>query len=474
MVRYLLAIGVSLAFCVPGFAQEKKRPPNIIHIVGDDIGFDDFSCFGSKVIATPHIDKIAKNGMKLTSFYAPHPYCTPSRAAILTGCYAQRVGCPKVLFPNDKSGLHASELTIANLLRRLGYRTGLIGKWHLGHLPQFQPTRFGFDLFFGIPYPNDHGPERLTFTEPKVSRGFPSIPLIRNEKTVEQPAQLATLPERFAAEAVKFIGDNKDKPFFIHYSNIETHIPWLVTKPFQFKSKAGLFGDAVECFDWQVGEILSALKKHGLDDNTLIVVSTDNGRLRNVSKELEGIYGHAAAVDPDLPSVLRGGKGQSRYEGGVRVPCVVQWPGKIQPGTESSQIAMGFDWFTTFAHAAGTEIPKDRIIDGKDLMPILRGEQKGTVPLHKEIFFYENYNLVAVREGKWKLVLPGGAKKLKGPAKAELYDLDADLGEKNDLAARNPDIVQRLQAVAERAREDLGDDLTKRPGKNRRPAGVAN
>jgi arylsulfatase A-like enzyme len=284
---------------VGALPAQEKRPPNIIHILGDDIGYDDFSCFGSKVIATPNIDNLAKNGMKLTSFYAPHPYCTPSRAAILTGCYAQRVGCPKVLFPNDRSGLHASELTIANLLRRLGYRTALIGKWHLGHLPQFQPTRFGFDLYFGIPYPNDHVPERLKLNEPGVSRGFPPMPLIRNEMVIEQPAQLATLPERFTAETVRFIEENKDKPFFIHYANIETHIPWLTTKPFHFKSKAGLYGDAVQCFDWSTGAIVAALKKHNLLDNTLIVVSTDNGRLRNVSKELEGIFGHAAAVDPD-------------------------------------------------------------------------------------------------------------------------------------------------------------------------------
>ena len=469
-MRFATLLAALFILATPLAAQE-KRPPNIIHILGDDIGYDDFSCFGSKVIATPNIDRLASNGKKFTSFYAPHPYCTPSRAAILTGCYAQRVGCPKVLFPNDKTGLHASEITIAALLRRLGYATGLIGKWHLGHLAQFQPTRCGFDLFLGIPYPNDHGPERLTFTEPKVTRGFPPIPLIRNEKVIEQPAQLASLPERFSGEAVKFIGDNKDKPFFLHYANIETHIPWLMTKPFHFKSKAGLYGDAVQCFDWQVGQIVDALKKHDLLDNTLIVISTDNGRLRTVSAELEGIYGHAAAVDASLPSVLRGGKGQSRYEGGVRVPCVMHWPKKIAAGTQTPEMATGFDLFTTFAKVAGGDIPKDRIIDGKDLTPLLF--EKDAMTPHKELWFYENYNLVAVREGKWKLVLPGGAKMKKGAGKTELYDLEADLGEKSDIAATNADVVQRLMAVVERAREDLGDDLTKRAGKNRRPAGEA-
>ena len=471
MARPILIAFVCAFTISDNVLAHEKRPPNIIHILGDDIGYDDFGCFGSKAIATPNIDKLARKGKRFTSFYAPHPYCTPTRAALLTGCYAQRVGCPKVLFPNDKSGLNSGELTIANLLRRLGYATGLIGKWHLGHLSQFQPTRFGFDLFLGIPYPNDHGPERLTFTEPKVTRGFPPIPLIRNEKVIEQPAQLASLPERFAAEAVKFIGDNKDKPFFLHYANIETHIPWLMTKPFHFKSKAGLYGDAVQCFDWQVGQIVDALTKHNLLDDTLIVITTDNGRLRTVSAELEGIYGHAAAVDATLPSVLRGGKGQSRYEGGVRVPCVMHWPTKIPPGTETAEMAAGFDLFTTFANIGGADLPKDRIIDGKDLSPLLFKKDAKTP--HQEIYFYENFNLVAVRAGQWKLVLPGGAKKMKGPAKIELYDLDADLGEKTNLAAAQPEVVQSLMAVVMRARDDLGDDLTKRPGKNRRPSGEA-
>lgn len=472
MARSLFAALICLTF-TSGLAAQEKRPPNIIHILADDVGYDDFSCFGSKHISTPNIDKLAKAGKKFTSFYAPNSYCTPSRAAMLTGCYAQRVGLVKVLFPNDKNGLQPSELTIANLLRRLGYATALIGKWHLGHLPEFQPTRYGFDLFLGIPYPNDHGPERLTFKDPKVTRGFPSIPLIRNEKIVEQPAQLASLPERFTAETVKFIGANKDKPFFIHHANIETHIPWLMTKQFHFKSKAGLYGDAVQCFDWQVGQIVDALKKHNLLDNTLIVVSSDNGRLRTVSAELEGIYGHAAAVDADLPSVLRGGKGQSRYEGGVRVPCVMHWPGKIPAGTETPEIAMGFDLYTTFARVAGAEIPKDRIIDGKDLTPLMFSEKNAKAPHKNGVYFYENFNLVSVRLEKWKLVLPGLPKMKKGPMKAELYDLDTDLGEKNNLAATQPEVVQRLMAVVEQARDDLGDDLTKRAGKNRRPIGEA-
>jgi arylsulfatase A-like enzyme len=469
MMRYLLVVLTALALVAPARAQDKKRPPNIVHILADDVGYDDFSCYGSKHISTPNIDKLATKGMRFTSYYAPHSLCTPSRAAMLTGCYGPRVGLQRVLFPNDKQGISSSEITIASLLRALGYATGLIGKWHLGHLLEFLPTRHGFDMYLGIPYPNDHGPERMTMTEPKKSRGFPSIPLIRDDKVIEQPAQLATLPERFTAEAVKFIEKNKDRPFYLHLANIETHIPWLTTRQFQFKSKAGLYGDAVQCFDWTVGQVVEALEKHGLADNTLIVVSSDNGRLMTVSAELEGIYGHAAAVDPTLPTVLRGGKGQARYEGGVRVPCVMHWPGKIPAGTVCHEMAAGFDLFTTFALAAGAQVPKDRIIDGKDLRPLMFDEKGAKTP-HKALYFYESYNLVAVREGEWKLVLPGPKMK-KGPKTAELYNLDKDLGETKDLAPQHPEIVQRLMLIVEAARADLGDDATGAKGKNRRPPG---
>jgi arylsulfatase A-like enzyme len=461
---------LTLSLVAPAHAQDRKRPPNIVHILADDVGYDDFSCYGSRHISTPNIDRLARKGIRFTSFYAPHSYCTPSRAAMLTGCYAARVGLTRVLFPNDRQGISAGEITIASLLRRLGYATGLIGKWHLGHLPEFLPTRHGFDMYLGIPYPNDHSPERLTFTEPKKTRGFPPIPLIRDDKVIEQPAQLASLPERFTAEAARFIEKNKDRPFFLHLANIETHIPWLTTRPFHFKSKAGLYGDAVQCFDWTVGQVTAALEKQGLADSTLIVISSDNGRLRTVSAELEGIYGHAAAVDPNLPSVLRGGKGQSRYEGGVRVPCVMYWPGKIPEGTVTDEPAAGFDLFTTFAELASAEVPKDRIIDGKDLRPLMFAE-KGAKSPHSALYHYEGYNLVAVRAGEWKLVLPGGPKMQKGPRTAELYHVTEDIGETKNVAAEHPEIVQRLMAAVETARADLGDDVVGAKGTNRRPPG---
>ena len=459
--------GILLLMCAaPGLAQE--RPPNIIHIVADDVGYDDVGPFGSTDIPTPHLDRLAKEGRRLTSFYAPHSTCTPTRAALLTGAYAPRVGLPSVLFPDSRIGLNAEEVTIAELLKGRGYATAVIGKWHLGHLPAFLPTRHGFDRFFGIPYPNDHVPERLAQTGDRVSRGFPPMPLIRDDTVVEQPAQLASLPTRFTEAAVGFIEEHRDRPFFLHFSNIETHTPWLVPQPFQYKSKAGLFGDAVVTLDWSVGQILAAVEKAGLDQRTLIVFTSDNGPLVERYPELEGIYGHAATVDTSRRHRLRGGKYQSRYDGGTRVACLVRWPGRVPPGTSSDALVAGFDLYTTFAALAGAAIPTDRIVDGMDVWPILAGTPAARPP-RDSLYYFQNYQLVAVREGKWKLVLPWP----KSPGDPELYDLEADPGETRNVASAFRDVVQRLEVVAERARDDLGDALTNRTGRNRRPPGRA-
>ena len=461
MIRLILLAFLAAA-SIPAEAQ---RSPNTIQIVADDLGYDDVGCFGAKDIATPNIDRLAAEGRRFTSFYAPHSTCTPTRAALMTGCYAPRVGLPGVLFPDSKIGLSSYEITVAELLKARGYATAAIGKWHLGYQPEFLPLRHGFDQFYGIPYPNDHVPERLDREKPGVSRGFPPMPLIRGEKVVEQPAQLASLPERFNAEAVKFIRENKSRPFFLHYSNIETHTPWLVSRPFHYKSKAGVYGDAVQCLDWAVGQILNAVQEAGIENETLIVFTSDNGPLVHPYPELEGIYGHAAAVDTSRRHTLREGKYQSRYEGGTRVACIARWPGRIPAGTSSSELIAGFDFYTTFAKLAGAEIPKDRIVDGKDIRPLLMGEKDARSP-HREFFYFQGFQLAAVRSGNWKLVFPP-----RRPTQPELYDLDSDLGETKDAAAEHPDIVAQLQKAAEQAREDLGDAITNRPGKNRRPPG---
>ena len=435
----LLSIALLLAAAAHAQAPTGKAPsmpPNIVHIVADDVAWDDLGCFGCKDIATPNLDRLAQEGLRLSSFYAPHSTCTPTRAAILTGGYAQRVSLPRVLFPTDRTGLAADEVTIAELLRDRGYATACIGKWHLGHRAEHLPTRHGFETFFGIPYPNDHVPERLD--QQGRTRGFPPLPLLRGEQVVEQPAQLATLPERFAAEAVAWIAANKERPFFLHFSNIETHTPWLVARRFQGRSQAGVYGDAVQCLDWAVGELMAALAEAGVADRTLVVFQSDNGPLTRAYPELEGIYGHAATVDTTRQHALRGEKYSSRFEGGVRVPCVVRWPGVIAPGGVDDGVAAGFDLYATFAAAAGLAAPAQPARDGVSLLSRWRGAEPA--PTDRTIVFWDGWQPVAARAGKWKLMIPA-----KKDAPPQLFDLDADRGEATDVASKHPAIVARLQ-----------------------------
>jgi arylsulfatase A len=467
----MLRLLVCLLWCGCWFsAAAASRPPNIIHIIGDDVGYDDLGCYGAKDISTPNLDKLASQGVRFTSFYAPSPTCTPTRAAILTGCYAQRVGCPQVLFPYSKTGLHTNEVTIAELLKTRGYATALVGKWHLGFQPQFLPPVHGFDLFLGIPYPNDHGPERLGWSKASGVPDYraPPMPLIRGTNIVETPAQLASLPERFTAEALRFIDANKERPFYLHLANIETHTPWLTSARFHYKSKAGVYGDAVQCLDWTVGEVMRKLDELGLSENTLLVFTSDNGPLVYRYPELEGIYGHSAHVLTNRVHKLREGKYQAQYEGGTRVACIMRWPGKIPPGSLCHEIAAGFDLFTTFAKIAGAEIPSDRLLDGKDITPLMTA-QSGAKSPHEAFYYYNNFALQAVRSGPWKLVFPAG-KATNGPA---LYNLENDLGETTDVISEHQDIAQHLRALADKMREDLGDQRRDNPGKNRRPPGRA-
>lgn len=443
-----MRIALALLVLLAGTPDEKV---NIIHIIGDDVGYDDLSCFGSKDLRTPNLDALAKEGIRLTSFYAPSATCTPTRAALLTGRYPNRVaGCDRVLFPTDQQGLNTGkEITIGSLLRKRGYATAVIGKWHLGCTPEHLPTNHGFDLYYGIPYPNDHGPER---NGGKGDRGFPPIPLYRGTKIVEQPADLAALPERFAEEAVRFITDHRDKPFFLHLSNIETHTPWFVSRRFQGKSKAGPFGDAVECMDWMVGEVVGAVKKLGLEKKTLIVFTTDNGPLVKRYEELEACYRDYAKVDTSRTHVVRDGKYQARYEGGLRVPFIASWPGQIPAGATCAEVAAGFDLYATFAAVAGAEVPKDRVVDGRSLLPLLKAEPGAKSP-HAAFFGVAGKQIHSARQGPWKLVLPAAKEK-----EFQLYNLDDDLGEKNDLASRHPEIVDRLKALVDQARRNFQDD----------------
>ena len=460
----IAVVSIVCALLLGGAARAAdSRGPNVVHIVADDVGYDDLGCYGAGKIKTPNIDRLAREGVRFTHFYAPSPTCTPSRAAMLTGCYGERVGLERVLFPNDNVGISASEVTIAQLLKSRGYATALIGKWHLGHAKEFLPPRHGFDLYFGTPYPNDMGPER------KHSNGqtaaFPAIPLLRGEEIVEQPADLAACPDRFTDEAIKFITQNKDRPFYLHLANIETHTPWLVAERWHGHSSDGAYGDAVESLDWTVGRVMETLAKLGLDEKTLVVFSSDNGPLWQRAPELESIYGKYATVDTTRRHVLRGGKYQGRLEGGTRVPMIARWAGPIPAGKTCAELAAGFDLFATFAAVAGADLPRDRIIDGRDITALMKSEAGASSP-HELFYYYSNGNLAAVRDAAgWKLILD---------ERPLLYDVRNDPGETKDLAAEDPEIVRRLSEAAERSRADLGDARKKMVGKNVRPSARAN
>jgi arylsulfatase A-like enzyme len=477
-MRFIVA-GISFWLAViAGLVGAAERLPNIVHIVADDVGYDDIGCFGARDIKTPNLDRLAARGMRLTSFYSPAPYCTASRAAMITGCYADRIGLPPVLFPYSKIGINANEVTIGELLKTRGYRTAVIGKWHLGHQREFLPVRHGFDFFLGIPYPNDHEPDRRGWSKQAGRDNYtpPPMPLIRNETVVEEPAELERLPHRFTVEAIRYIRENKDRPFYLHFANIETHTPWFTAGRFVGTSQAGSYGDAVQSLDWSVGQIVAALDDLNLLDNTLIVFHSDNGYLPPSSNnsDLPNVYGKYATVDASRQHVVRGGKG-TLFEGGVRVSCIASWLGKIPEGTSTSEITASFDWFATFAKLAGADLPADRVIDGKDISSLLFGKPGAKSP-HEAFFYYHAGNLGGVRQGKWKLSFPGvgrggGAGGKKAEASPELYDLDADLGETTDIAASHPDIVKRLLALAEKARDDIGDARLQRRGRNVREVG---
>lgn len=439
-------------------AEEPVRP-NIIHIVMDDVGYDDLGCFGSPDIKTPNIDALAGKGIKFTDFYAPHGTSTPSRAALLTGRYSPRVNQGKglsVLFPHSNSGLEdEDEVCIAEILKEQGYTTGLFGKWHLGHLPQFLPVVHGFDEFVGIPYPNDHGPERLGGTGIRPS-GItdPAIPLIRQAQVVKEcdNNDLAELPGLFRQEACRFIYRvvKAEKPFYLHYANIETHTPYFIPRGFEGKSKAGAYGDAVEFLDNTVGIIMDMVKRMKIEKNTLVIITSDNGPLIHKDQELENCYGRFGETDPNRKHVLRGGKYQEKYDGGIRVSCVMYWPDVIPAGKECGELTTGMDLFTTMADLSGGKIPTDRPIDGKNILPLMKAEQ-GAVSPHKAVFgFRPRGGIESVRYLNWKLVMPSMGKK-ENQSPAELYNLNDDLGESRNVAGAHADIVKKMIRMGEEA-----------------------
>lgn len=471
--EFLKTIGLATAaVTVPGCTNaltasanaSKERPPNFVIVFIDDMGYADVGCFGAEGYETPNIDRLAADGVRFTDFYAAASSCTPSRAALMTGCYPQRVGLPHVLGPGAKIGLSDGEMTIAQMLKPLGYATACYGKWHLGHHPQFLPTRHGFDEYFGLPYSNDMWPRH-----PENPKGYPDLPLVEGERVVAYDPDQTQLTTWYTERAVRFIEKNKDRPFFVYLPHSMVHVPLFVSDKFKGKSKRGLFGDVVMELDWSVGQVRSTLERLGIDGNTMILFCSDNGPWLS--------YGdHAGSARP-----LREGKGTS-FDGGQREPTVMCWPGRIPGGRVCGEPASTMDILPTIAGLTGAKLPEHKI-DGKNIWPVISGEAESP---HEAFFYYRGWNLEAVRSGKWKLHFPHGYRTLAGrpggaggiPAKYEqarinvaLFDLENDIGEQNNVAADHPDIVEKLQQLADAMREDLGDAARKVEGTGRRPSG---
>ena len=421
-----------------------KRKPNIVLIFADDQGYGDLSCFGAKDLKTPQIDSIAKRGLKLTDFYVPCTVCTPSRAALLTGAYPKRVGLHQVvLFPQSKHGLNPKEELLPELLKRAGYATGMFGKWHLGHHESMMPNAQGFDEYFGVPYSNDmahvHKYARFGGKEPAKKKGsYPKLPLLHNGKVIELEPDQRFLTKRYTEQACKFITANKDKPFFVYLPHSMPHVPWYRSKPFEGSSKRGVYGDVIQELDWGVGEVLKTLKTLGLDENTLVIYTSDNGG---------GIhYRTKGAVNKPL----RGGKAHT-WDGGSRVPCVMQMPGTLPEGKVCKEMLVSFDLVPTICKLVGAPLPKAKI-DGQDIMPILTNPEKPADP-RPLVLYCRNGFPECIRYGKWKLHIAkrDKSKGVNGIRKGEklpfLFDLRADISETKNVAKQNPGVVKKLKAM---------------------------
>ncbi len=408
----------TLAATLGGMARAQSSFPNIVFILADDLGYGDLGCYGSN-IPTPNIDNMAAEGVRFEHFYSASPVCSPSRAALLTGRYPTRVGVPRVLMPWDQNGLSLSEITLPQVLKPLNYRTMCVGKWHLGSQPDYLPTNRGFDQFFGLPYSNDLWP----------------LPLMSNTETLESPPVQETLTSRYTDQAINFIKNSNGSPFFLYLAHSAPHVPLAASGRFKGKSGLGVYGDVVAELDWSVGQVLGALKDNGLDNNTLVMFTSDNGPWYQGS-----------------PGKLRGRKGDT-YEGGMREPFVARWPGRIPGGKTTRAMASTLDIFPTVAQLTGAGLPAQ--MDGVDISPILTGQQD-TVD-RPPFLYFDNWNLQCARAGKWKLHVsrynsaswgpdpPGGRMNLP-LLQPELYNVEMDPEESYDLAGDHPDIVASIRS----------------------------
>lgn len=458
----------------PQAVAAKKKSPNVVVIFMDDMAYADIGPFGAKAYPTPHLDRMAKEGRKFTDFYVTQAVCSASRAGLLTGCYNVRVGIFGALGPKSNNGLHANEVTLAELCKQKGYATAIYGKWHLGHHKQFLPMQHGFDDYFGLPYSNDmwpYHPGVLHLPMKERLKRWPHLPLIdKNEiiNTQVSGKDQELLTTQYTERAVEFIEKNRDNPFFLYVPHSMVHVPLFVSDKFKGKSGAGLFGDVMMEVDWSVGQILETLRKHKLDKDTLVVFTSDNGPWLS--------YGdHAGSSGP-----LREGKG-TMFDGGCRESTLMWWPGTIPAGSVCSTPAMTIDILPTVAELIGAQLP-DHKIDGKSIVNLVTG--KNDKSPQEAYYFYYGQQLQAIRMGKWKLHFPHGYRTMAGrpggtggiPTKysqakigLSLFNLEEDIGESTDVKAKHPKVVSKMQALGQAMRKELGDQGKK--GSGQREAG---
>ncbi len=475
MFRYCFIV---LVFCLVSCGNKKDEikkplgPPNVVLIFTDDQGYQDVGVFGSPDIETPHLDQMAAEGVKLTSYYSAQAVCSASRAGILTGCYPNRIGIHNALGPDNTHGINASETTLAEMLKDKGYATGIFGKWHLGHHQKFLPTRHGFDEWFGIPYSNDMWPYH---PQQGPIFDFPDLPLYEYETVIDTLTEQSQLTTQITERSVDFIKRNKDNPFFLYVPHPQPHVPLFVSEKFKGKSKRGLYGDVIMEIDWSVGQILKTLKDNGLEENTIVIFTSDNGPWLS--------YGnHAGSAEP-----FREGKGTA-WEGGQREPFIIKYPNKLKPGKVVDVPVMAIDILPTIAELVGAELPQ-KIIDGKNVWSVLSGESEE--PVQEAYFFYYRVNeLFGVRYGKWKLYFPHRYRTMDGQEpgrdglpgeyrmidmeEIELYDVVNDIGETKNVASERPEVVAKIKLLANDMRTRLGDSLLELKGTETREPGRLN
>ncbi len=425
----------------------------------DDLGYGDLGCYGSTRNDTPHLDRLAEEGIRFTSFYTASPVCSPARAALLTGCYPPRIsfslfeGIP-VLFPGMAVGLPTTEISLARVLSDAGYATQAIGKWHCGDQPEFLPTNHGFDHYFGLPYSNDMGRQ---VDPPTILDDLPPLPLIVDGEVVEQQPDQTSLTDRYVAHALDFMRSNADRPFFLYLAHMYVHVPIYVQEHFAAASRNGDYGAAVATIDWATGVLMAELDALGLADDTIVVFTSDNGSLGDDPPQWGTTEPLGSSNAP-----LRGAKATT-WEGGQRVPGIVRWPGSIAPGRVSDELVTAMDLYPTLAALCGGSVPDDRVIDGRDISDLWFGDAPSP---HEAFFYYRRNDLEAVRVGRWKRHYSKD-----GAAQPALYDLEADIGETTDVLAVHPDVVAELDAIADRARQAMGDDRLGVVGTEIRPIG---